>query len=548
MKTRVKCFIDSYRVDEKNIIENAIKLANDTVSAPKFGIEDVVTKYYYLAVNLGKIYVVVSNKDKIVLGRDNLTNALLFDGHSYIQTKQSPSFDREEDFTISASIVTDCKKDHWRGIFGKGEATVLQHEYYLNQKGKDLRFRYTSGETDKAIEIVAENVLSSTEVNHINLVYNAKNTTASLYVNNKKVASALSIKPHRNRANLPLMIGNCYSSSWDYSKTAFRGEILKCSIHKKALSKKERFSMMKGINIIDDKVLIYDFNSANPRTQSLGDVEIIGKVPRVVSRIDTSILNNVESNVLAITDIKNYPLERMPAEIVEYIELVIKPEYNLSDKEIKNAGQALLEQKISEVFPHKLPVLKIVNYGTSSLDTLMLPNMLDDTFACHGGVCLKGDAKKGQIILDEINRYEAKNTQVVTGVHLELGDAVASNGNYINELRFYDINQDEIKYKVPSASYYKTKDTFGVSHLTDGQTKIEKYKNVAFFYNGEESQNIVIKFEKPAVIGRAFIVYGGSDRTPKTLKIVDSNGVVRFEKAEKDGNIRKAVHEFTFIG
>jgi len=547
MRTRIKCHIDTYLIDEPHAIKKAIELANTTPTADKFGQEDVITKIYYISINLGKIFVAVNEKDKTILGKDKVKNAKLFDGNSYIITDQKPHFTREQPFTLSATIVSSCN-DGKRGIFGHGNPEQKAHDLSLVQDNKDLIFRVTDSSGDhSAIYITAKNTLTPDKINHCNAVYDPTTSMCTLYVNNEVVGEQKVTTDFNSPTGLPLMIGNCYTSSWDYSKTAFVGEILKCSLHSKALSAKERKSMLQGINIMSDKIVVYDFNSGNPKTQSLGESTIIGKVRNVVSRTGTGLVN-IENNILAISDIKDYPLERLPADCIEYIELIIKPEYNLTEEKIANAGQALINEYTEKVFPNKIPILKIIDYGTNVTRSLMLPNILGNGFMCTKQSCIKGNALKGKFVLDEINDFEALHTEVTTGFKIKLGKSVGSNGNAIHELRFYDQLGNEILYNVISKRKYSgINGAWREGNLRDN-AKTYSAANSMFLYNGAESANFEVRLKVPAIVAKAYITYGGTSRTPSKVTIIDNNGLVRFTQKESDGNIRKAAREFTFIG
>ena len=67
MKTRIKGYVDTECLTYDEAKTKAIKVANSFKSAPKSGIEDVVTKVYFTALNIGKILVAVNAKDRTIL-------------------------------------------------------------------------------------------------------------------------------------------------------------------------------------------------------------------------------------------------------------------------------------------------------------------------------------------------------------------------------------------------------------------------------------------------------------------------------------------------
>jgi len=538
MKVKYECFVDTYRNDEEDILKNAVAMVNSFKSPPKYGIEDVVTKLYYFAVNVNKIYVVVSDKDKLVLGLNKLYK---FD-RNYLNIWDG--LINPFNFTISLQVAPSNLKES-SSICGI-------------QRGSDVKHRSPSlfmcGDELGSLHYDSYGMDGTRISGKIPNVFVAENEPVQI----TWVKSGNKFLFYRDRESKPLAVvenvpNELYINSNYYfgqvSGKTFKGLMDNIQVYDEALSPLEIDIICNGKNVPNRKIALFlNFDGANPFEDLSGNGRNahpeLSSEDRVVSSVGNS---NLGENLLKVTSIKDYPLERLPSSIVEHIEFIIKPEYNLSNEEILNASQFLLEQKVNEIFPKKIPVLKIVNYTTKNYDSLVLPSIFDDVFICNSDLCNRGVPRRGKIVVDNINQFEAKNTDVVTGFVLSLGDAVDSTRNLISELRFFDISGKEIKYKITTKTKYGNSLGWGNSNLYDDDLD-STVTGSAIFYNGKESEKIVIELDEPSIIGRAFICYGGSSSTPSTLKITDSNGLVRFEKSESDGNIRKSVHKFVFIG
>ena len=125
----------------------------------------------------------------------------------------------------------------------------------------------------------------------------------------------------------------------------------------------------------------------------------LGKIFVVVNDADKKTLG-VESNVLANTNISDYPLEKLPPQMVAYKELIIKKGSNLSSDDILNAAQALLSKMPTDL----VSVVKVINYNDNLPSKLVMPSIYGDhIFKSVSGIDNSGDAKAGQNIINSVN-------------------------------------------------------------------------------------------------------------------------------------------------
>jgi len=130
----------------------------------------------------------------------------------------------------------------------------------------------------------------------------------------------------------------------------------------------------------------------------------LGKIIVVVNDADKDVLG-VESNILANINIASYPLERLPAQMVAYKELIIKKGNDLSSEDILNAAQAIVD-----AMPYDLvSVVKVINYNDDLPSKLVMQSIYgDNIFSSVSGVVNNGDAEAGQDVIDTTNAKDGQ--------------------------------------------------------------------------------------------------------------------------------------------
>ena len=99
----------------------------------------------------------------------------------------------------------------------------------------------------------------------------------------------------------------------------------------------------------------------------------LGKIFVVVNDADKKTLG-VESNVLANTNISDYPIEKLPSQMVAYKELIIKKGSSLSSDDISSAAIAMINDMPSDL----ISVVKIINYNDDYPSQLVMPIIYGD--------------------------------------------------------------------------------------------------------------------------------------------------------------------------
>ena len=119
----------------------------------------------------------------------------------------------------------------------------------------------------------------------------------------------------------------------------------------------------QAINMVNSKDNSNDEHYGDVLTKLYYILPEHGKIIVVISDKDKIILEK-DSNVLANTDINSYPFVKLPASIIEYKELIIKPSNQLDTTQILNIAQSIVDKASLEAFPYKIPTVKIINYRT----------------------------------------------------------------------------------------------------------------------------------------------------------------------------------------
>jgi len=110
---------------------------------------------------------------------------------------------------------------------------------------------------------------------------------------------------------------------------------------------------------------------------------------RIIIPIDEINHLGVVSNILLDTTISNFNLERLPAQLISYKELMIKNDSELSETQILETAYKMIEKEMDFVFPTKVPILKIINYRNNKEPVLILPNIFSNVFKSSGRLMSK---------------------------------------------------------------------------------------------------------------------------------------------------------------
>jgi len=162
----------------------------------------------------------------------------------------------------------------------------------------------------------------------------------------------------------------------------------------------------------------------------------LGKIIVVVNEDDKDILG-VQDNVLANTNISDYPLVKLPSKIIEYKELIIKLGSILTNEQILNAAQAVADNTSIDSFPYKLPIVKIINYNNTDVSQLVVPSLFgSNTFLSSDSTLINnGNASNGQDILEgNIGIDISIETKIMAsdeGEYDYFGNSVAMSNDYI---------------------------------------------------------------------------------------------------------------------
>jgi len=189
------------------------------------------------------------------------------------------------------------------------------------------------------------------------------------------------------------------------------------------------------------------FNDTDVVTKLYYITPILGRVMVVVNNTDKDTLG-LDDGVLTNELIINYPLIRLPAQITEYREVIIKKGSTLTDTEIRDASQAVADNLTNEIIPYKVPIVKVVDYNNLAnppkliMSSIWTTNLFKtaDVAIIDAILVNNGDAIAGEIIL---NSYIGGNDIVIDlnneiivspsniNIDDQFGKIIVSSGNKI---------------------------------------------------------------------------------------------------------------------
>ncbi|RLA81430.1 MAG: hypothetical protein DRG78_09245 [Epsilonproteobacteria bacterium] len=185
---------------------------------------------------------------------------------------------------------------------------------------------------------------------------------------------------------------------------------------------------------------------------------VLGKILVVVNDSDREVLG-LASNVLSNVNISEYPLVKLPAQIIDYKELIIKLGSTLSAENILNAAQSIADEASIKSLPYKIPVVKVINYNNEDPSQLVMGSVFgDNIFTTNVVIVNNGDAEAGDDIIENGEGLNMSTDVMMSddGVlitNVRLKDA---EGNAIDITQYnHTINStfDEIEYYTPFSAF-----------------------------------------------------------------------------------------------
>jgi len=126
-----------------------------------------------------------------------------------------------------------------------------------------------------------------------------------------------------------------------------------------------------------------------------------------VTNLENAKFLGFDEEVIEVTDMNNFPIERLPAKFIEYKELLVKRNTTLSLDDVLNVSQGMVQELKAKIQSSKIPVIKIINYSNLEVPSIVLPSTFEDSgFGSVGMVTSSGDANKGietLLVLKSIN-------------------------------------------------------------------------------------------------------------------------------------------------
>jgi len=125
---------------------------------------------------------------------------------------------------------------------------------------------------------------------------------------------------------------------------------------------------------------------------------VLGRIMIVISEDDRIILDE-SSTILLNVSLADYSLEKLPSQIVEYRELLVKKSNTLTMDNLINVAQSVVDDLTQEVLPHKLAIVKMVNINTGE-EIISLPSEFSLDFNSPSEVRSSGNPSLGRILMN----------------------------------------------------------------------------------------------------------------------------------------------------
>ena len=125
-----------------------------------------------------------------------------------------------------------------------------------------------------------------------------------------------------------------------------------------------------------------------------------GVIVVAISEDDKEILK-VDSQVLAVTQISEYPLTKLPEQLLVYKEVIANKQSTFSFDDLMNAAQAVTDRSDENLNNKKITVTKVLDYRNDEPSTLVLNSAFGDNIFLSTDAVISndGDADAGGDVL-----------------------------------------------------------------------------------------------------------------------------------------------------
>ena len=171
----------------------------------------------------------------------------------------------------------------------------------------------------------------------------------------------------------------------------------------------------KALEIVEnlDRVASY---SKNVLTKLYFIVPKAGVIIVAISEDDKEVLK-VDNQVLAVTQISEYPLTKLPEQLIVYKEVIANNESTFSFDELMNVAQAVTDNSDKKVMPKQITVTKVIDYRNDNPSTLVLNSAFGDNIflSSDADISNDGDADAGSSAISANfgDEYEAPDSGVL---------------------------------------------------------------------------------------------------------------------------------------
>jgi len=280
----------------------------------------------------------------------------------------------------------------------------------------------------------------------------------------------------------------------------------------------EDISEEEALNKANKMVQSYDlFNDStsdsNVLTKLYYITPVLGRIMVLVSPKDKEVLN-IESNVLMNTLISEFPLIKLPSQVLDYKELNIKKGSVLNPDEIFGVAQSIADKSSLEVLPYKITLVKIIDYNNSEPSNIVMSSLFDNNIFTSADlpetevkIQNKGDVALGENVIkmqDYTNIDFSVTTKIFnTNNDREFGSEFTVDGNKIlafSKNRILNAyNEDGSLYKnmldLTNSEYYqKIIVTDNYIYVSIPSYDYEDYNNGGKIFIFDKDYNLIKEF------------------------------------------------------
>jgi len=172
-----------------------------------------------------------------------------------------------------------------------------------------------------------------------------------------------------------------------------------------------------------------------------------GVIVVAISEDDKEVLK-VDSQVLAVTQISEYPLTKLPNQLLVYKEVIANKHSMHSFDDLMNAAQAITDRSDENLNNKKITVTKVIDYRNDEPSTLVLNSVFGDNIFLSTDAVLNnsGDADAGEVIVnsDYNLKYMRLSRMSCPKYHTMLGLTVRINGENVSkdDTNWHDLGGD----------------------------------------------------------------------------------------------------------